>query len=179
MVLKDDGSLWGMGYNGYGQLGDGSTTNHKTPVKIFDKGIKNVAAGGYHTMILKTNGYEQSVDWLTLDKDSGTINPNGKLALKVKADAEKLEKDESTAYIHVLSNDPRTPSKVVKVSAEKLRYDGGLVFRPASVTFDQLYVGQTNEKVLEITNGKTESITINRLVFRDSAFLTGSIFLLL
>jgi hypothetical protein len=45
-----------------------------------------------------------------------------------------------------------------------------LVFRPASLTFDELFVGQTTEKELEITNGKTEAITISRFVFRDSAF---------
>ena len=171
MVLKEDGSLWAMGVNNLGQLGNGRTDQRQTkPVKIFDKDIQHVAAGGNHTMILKTNGYEQSVDWLTLDQDSGTINPNGKLTLQVKADAQKLDQDESTAYIHVLSNDPRTPSKVVKVTAEKLRYDGGLVFRPASLTFDELFVGQTTEKELEITNGKTDAITISRFVFRDSAF---------
>ena len=131
--------------------------------------MEQIAASTYHSLI-KSNGYQNSVDWLALDAKSGTLIPNGKVTVKVRADAQKLEKDEGTAYIHVLSNDPRNPSKVVKVSAEKLRYDGGLVFRPASLNFDQLYVGQTTDKVLEITNGKTESITINRFVFRDAAF---------
>lgn len=34
MVLKEDGSLWAMGYNEYGQLGDGTTTDRHTPVMI-------------------------------------------------------------------------------------------------------------------------------------------------
>jgi alpha-tubulin suppressor-like RCC1 family protein len=34
LFLKRDGSLWGMGYNGYGQLGDGTTSNTNRPEQI-------------------------------------------------------------------------------------------------------------------------------------------------
>ena len=33
MILKQDGSLWTMGFNGNGQLGD-SNTNREAPVSI-------------------------------------------------------------------------------------------------------------------------------------------------
>ncbi|PKM56764.1 MAG: hypothetical protein CVU98_09570, partial [Firmicutes bacterium HGW-Firmicutes-3] len=33
-VLKNDGSFWGWGSNSYGQIGDGTTENKSTPVKI-------------------------------------------------------------------------------------------------------------------------------------------------
>jgi len=36
MAIKSDGSLWTWGYNGYGQLGDGTTINRSAPVKIMD-----------------------------------------------------------------------------------------------------------------------------------------------
>jgi alpha-tubulin suppressor-like RCC1 family protein len=32
--IKSDGSLWAMGYNLYGQLGDGTVTSRRTPVQI-------------------------------------------------------------------------------------------------------------------------------------------------
>ena len=32
LALKEDGSVWAWGYNGNGQLGDGTTTNKSSPV---------------------------------------------------------------------------------------------------------------------------------------------------
>ncbi|KJR41726.1 hypothetical protein MCHI_002378 [Candidatus Magnetoovum chiemensis] len=32
--IKTDGTLWAWGYNHYGQLGDGTTTNSTTPVQV-------------------------------------------------------------------------------------------------------------------------------------------------
>ena len=43
MVLTD-GSLWTFGRNNYGQLGDGTTTDRLTPVKIVDENVTKVAS---------------------------------------------------------------------------------------------------------------------------------------
>jgi|GEM_PF-2417527 len=66
-ALKSDGTVWGWGYNGYGQLGDGSevtpdeysTTGSKstTPVQASGlTGVTAIAAGGDHTAVLKSDG---------------------------------------------------------------------------------------------------------------------------
>jgi alpha-tubulin suppressor-like RCC1 family protein len=34
MVVKADGTVWGAGFNGRGQLGDGTTTDRLTPVTV-------------------------------------------------------------------------------------------------------------------------------------------------
>src|SRR5262245_45335649 len=34
LVLKTDGTVWGWGYNGYGHLGDNTTTSRDTPVQV-------------------------------------------------------------------------------------------------------------------------------------------------
>ncbi|MBI5778435.1 MAG: putative Ig domain-containing protein [Planctomycetes bacterium] len=57
IVLKNDGTVWTWGYNYFGQLGDGTTTNRLTPVKI--PGLTNIiaiAGGGYHSIALKDDG---------------------------------------------------------------------------------------------------------------------------
>jgi alpha-tubulin suppressor-like RCC1 family protein len=57
LALKNDGSVWAWGDNGFGQLGDATTTNKKSPVSV--KGLANVsriACGSYHSLALKNDG---------------------------------------------------------------------------------------------------------------------------
>ncbi len=53
--IRADGSLWGVGYNNYGQLGDGTTTARSGPIQIAT-GVTEVATGGNHSMFIKTDG---------------------------------------------------------------------------------------------------------------------------
>lgn len=55
LIVKTDGSLWGSGYNGWGQLGDGTDTKRTSPVKIMDN-VVSASAGGSHSLIVKTDG---------------------------------------------------------------------------------------------------------------------------
>ena len=54
LALKDDGSLWGLGLNSDGRLGDGTTTDRHTPVKIMDN-VLAVSAGIAHTMAITSD----------------------------------------------------------------------------------------------------------------------------
>lgn len=53
--IRADGTLWAMGYNNLGQLGDGTTTNRSGPIQIAT-GVSEVATGGQHTLFVKTDG---------------------------------------------------------------------------------------------------------------------------
>ena len=44
LYLKSDGSLWGMGINIYGELGDGSGFTHSSPFRIESSGVVEIAA---------------------------------------------------------------------------------------------------------------------------------------
>jgi alpha-tubulin suppressor-like RCC1 family protein len=60
LFTKNDGSLWGTGYNGYGQLGDGTyggtyaATN--LPEKIVSNNVVTIAAGYDHSLFIKSDG---------------------------------------------------------------------------------------------------------------------------
>lgn len=58
LALKGDGTVWAWGYNPFGQLGDGSTTDHlDTPVQVSNlAGITAIAAGVNHSLALKGDG---------------------------------------------------------------------------------------------------------------------------
>ena len=54
LAIKTDGTLWAWGSNKYGQLGDGTKTNRRTPVKVMDD-VAQVAVGSLHSLAIKTD----------------------------------------------------------------------------------------------------------------------------
>lgn len=67
---KEDGSLWGMGFNGLnGMLGTGDTNDSLVPKKIMDGGIAQLAAGNQNILIRKSDG---SI-WATGSNSSGQL----------------------------------------------------------------------------------------------------------
>jgi alpha-tubulin suppressor-like RCC1 family protein len=56
LFVTADESLWAAGFNGYGQLGIGTTTfQYKNPI-IVASNVVAVAAGSQHSLFVKTNG---------------------------------------------------------------------------------------------------------------------------
>ena len=56
-ALKSDGTVWSWGWNGFGQLGDGTYTERHTPVQV--SGLISVTAlggRGYHSLAIKSDG---------------------------------------------------------------------------------------------------------------------------
>jgi alpha-tubulin suppressor-like RCC1 family protein len=59
VALKNDGTVWAWGYNGFGELGDGTSTDRYTPVPAGGSlltGVIAISAGGYRTVALKNDG---------------------------------------------------------------------------------------------------------------------------
>jgi alpha-tubulin suppressor-like RCC1 family protein len=67
LFLKSDGSLWAMGYNHYGQLGDGTYNDTynitNRPRQIVASGVTAIAAGGSHSLFLKSDGSLWAMGW--------------------------------------------------------------------------------------------------------------------
>ena len=57
LCIQADGSLWGWGWNRYGQLGDGTTTDKTSPVQIgTEKTWVAIVASNIHSLGLKADG---------------------------------------------------------------------------------------------------------------------------
>ncbi len=56
LYLKSDGSLWGMGINASGELGDGTRNNTNFPEQSLASNVTAIAAGISHSLFLKSNG---------------------------------------------------------------------------------------------------------------------------
>jgi alpha-tubulin suppressor-like RCC1 family protein len=56
LFLKIDGSLWGMGDNSVGELGDGTTNSINLPEQILASNVAAIATGQVHSLVLKNDG---------------------------------------------------------------------------------------------------------------------------
>ena len=77
MFFKSDGSLWGMGINVYGQLGDGTFSGVNTPEQIIASNVTSVALGYAHSLFLKNDGSLWAVGFGYFGElGDGTYNTN-------------------------------------------------------------------------------------------------------
>lgn len=113
IALKSDGTAKAWGYNGYGQLGDGTTANNSTPQSVGSlTGLVSVSAAGYQSYALKSDGtawawgfnqYGQLGDSTTTNRSSpvaitganGSLlfsagSPNANHSIAVKSDGTML-----------------------------------------------------------------------------------------
>lgn len=77
LELRPDGTVWASGNNEYGQLGDGSATERRQPVKVRDLAeVVAVAAARRHSAALKADG----TVWAWGDNSNGQLGDNTKAA---------------------------------------------------------------------------------------------------
>jgi alpha-tubulin suppressor-like RCC1 family protein len=56
VALKDDGTVWAWGGNGYGQIGDGTKEDRNKPVQLLLSNIAMISAGGQNTATIDRDG---------------------------------------------------------------------------------------------------------------------------
>jgi alpha-tubulin suppressor-like RCC1 family protein len=55
LVLKNDGTVWGFGQNNYGQIGNGTTTDVNSPVKVLSE-VKYIEANSDQNIAIREDG---------------------------------------------------------------------------------------------------------------------------
>src|SRR5207245_9615050 len=57
LAMRSDGTVWAWGRNGFGQLGDGTTTGRNVPVRVSGlRGAAAVAGGGHRRLAVRSVG---------------------------------------------------------------------------------------------------------------------------
>ena len=55
VILKTNGSLWSVGNNSKGQLGDGTTNDQNFSIQIISADVTNISTGNTHTLFIKSD----------------------------------------------------------------------------------------------------------------------------
>jgi alpha-tubulin suppressor-like RCC1 family protein len=64
LALEADGTVWAWGWNGYGQIGDGTQVSRSRPVRVPGLvGVKAIAAGLFHSVAVKNDGSVWAWGW--------------------------------------------------------------------------------------------------------------------
>lgn len=84
-ALKSDGSLWGWGYNYWGNLGDGTRVDHSFPVQAQISNVSAVAANSLHTLIVKSDGSLWAAGNNTYGLLGNGTTSNSSIPVQVKA----------------------------------------------------------------------------------------------
>ena len=113
LILKNDGTVWGCGYNNKGQLGDGTTTDNNILVQIHNAtDVKTIACGDSYSLILKNDG----TVW-------GCGNNNkGQLGDGTTIDSNILVQMTNATDVKQLMNLPPVPDTVFLINANNKYY---------------------------------------------------------
>ena len=163
LVLKEDGTVWGVGDNSYGMLGDGTNTSSNSPVQVMINkntpltNIVKISVGYYHVLAITKDG----------DLYAWGSNSNGQLGIN--------NTDSKNYATRVLNNEGTEPLySIVDIAAgsnSSIAMDrGGNVYTWGRNDRGQLGIGNTTDKYLpqitlcsqaiKIDQGATESIIL-------------------
>ncbi|MDA8775481.1 S8 family serine peptidase [Opitutales bacterium] len=103
----------------------------------------------------------------------GTLQAGKTIEIKAIGNEKEMSSEYEESNILISSNDPETPEKKIRVTAQKLSEKGGLVFRPSTLNFGNTFIGQANKRTISISNADTSPITIRKFAFDNSVFTHG------
>jgi uncharacterized repeat protein (TIGR01451 family) len=149
VALHSSGTVFAWGYNGYGQLGDGSNTNRNIPVASWLWGTTTaIGAGGNHTLAVRADG--TAFAWGS--------NDNGQLGNGAGGPGQSSNLPVQTVNL-------TGAFAISGGAAHSLAINSPLVsITPASLSFGGIPYGSTSApKNVTISNNGPDPLTVNSL----------------
>lgn len=89
MAVAADGKAWAWGWNGFGQLGDGTTVERHAPVRVAVPGLVATAGGLFHSLGVDASGRVRAWGWNGLGQlgDGTTVDRHLSVAVRLPAGA--------------------------------------------------------------------------------------------
>lgn len=166
VALKTDGSLWAVGGNGYGQLGDGTQVAKSHFVQMLQAdgtpmtGVSRVAAGTYHNVALKNDGTLWAVGYNGSGQlGNGSTTGSPRFVQMLQADGSPITNvtnmDASTQHTLAVSNGGAWG---VGLNGSGQLADGSLTNRLRFVQMTSTIGGTAITNVAEVAAGGNHSL---------------------
>ncbi|NLD38995.1 MAG: hypothetical protein GX654_19215, partial [Desulfatiglans sp.] len=89
LYIKKDGTLWSVGYNNNGQLGDGTTDTRSTPIQVASD-VAQVASGNAHSLFIKSDGTLWAMGYNKYGQLGDGTNTSRNKPVKIASDVIKV-----------------------------------------------------------------------------------------
>ena len=158
IALASDGTVYTWGFNQYGQLGDNTTTNSRSPIAVqvagtplAGKTIVQIAAGANHNMVLTSDGAVYTWGW----------NYHGQLGNNTKTNSNTI------VAVQTIST-PIAGKKIVKIAAGQghslALTDDGMVYAWGRNDTGQLGNNATTDAMLPVAVTVTGTPMSNKTI---------------
>ena len=130
------------------------------------------SVGDMELLIVDDGIEEVHLTWVTFDPSSGTVEPDASQEMTVPFNEEELELGEYEADIHLTSNDPNNPDVAINVVLH-IGDSPVIDVDQESLDFGVVYIGETEQLELNISNIGGADLTISDIVVDGEGFSTS------
>ena len=158
VVLKEDGTVWSVGYNAFGQLGDGTTTRRTGLVQVKEDAnnvitsIKDIYADAYSVYLLKEIDGEEK--WYVMGSNS-----NGQLF---------DETVQNSSYAKLIEIDKKIKSIAVNTSSAAMATSDGMIYTVGNNSNGQLGNATTVSTTVKESINKIKMLNTSNMIIYNN-----------
>lgn len=151
---------------------DDDTSNERPNTYFFssDGGVTYNNVTGFIFLKRALSGDTDGGPYITLNPSSGTVAAGSSTDVEVTFDGANLANGVYNTDILVNSNDPMTPTATVATTFEVSGQISEIAVSDELLTFDNVFLGNSNQRTLTITNNGLSTLNISELSTDNTDF---------